>query len=70
MLYSALVKDGNRVVFITNREYRNKAEFIQDLRHNGYKVNEKKVKPSDLFDYIMNYTNCESWDWAMTKIPE
>lgn len=68
--YSAIVKDNNRLVFIKNQEYKCKADFINDLRHNGYKVNPKKVKESALFDYIMNHTNCESWDWALTKIPE
>ena len=67
--YSAIVKDGNRAVLIKNQEYPKKADFIHDLRCNGYKVNPKKVKPSDVFDYIMNHTNCNPWDWDLTKVP-
>ena len=68
--YSAIVKDGIRTVFIENQEYQTKADFIRDLRHNGYQVNPKKVKPSDVFDYIMNHTNCNSWDWDIKAVPE
>lgn len=70
--YSAIARDsynGNRVVFIRDQPYNTKAEFINDLRANGYKVNPKKVKPSDVFDYICNYTNMAPWDWDIKKIP-
>lgn len=67
--YSAAVRDGDRVVFIENQEYPTKADFINDLRHNGYQVNPRKVKPSDLFDYIINHTNCNPWDWDLKAIP-
>lgn len=65
--YSAIVKDGTRTVFITNQEYQKKADFIHDLRHNGYKVNPMKVKTSRTFDYIVNHTNCNPWDWKLTE---
>lgn len=68
-LYSAVVKDGNRIVFIKNQEYSTKAEFIHDLRHNGYKVNPMKVKPASVFEYIMQHTNCAPWDWELRKVP-
>lgn len=68
--YSAIVKDGSRMVFIKNQQYARKADFIHDLRNNGYKVNEKKVKPADLFDYIMAHTNCNPWDWNLKEIPQ
>lgn len=32
MRYSALVKDGSRLVEIKNEEYSTKADFIHDLR--------------------------------------
>lgn len=67
--YSALVKDGSRVVIIKNQEYNTKADFIHDLRRNGYKVNQRKVKSSELFDYIINHTNCYPWDWDIKAIP-
>lgn len=65
-LYSAVVKDGSRTVFITNQEYQTKADFIHDLRSNGYKVNPLKVKTSRTFDYIINHTDCNPWDWKLT----
>lgn len=67
--YSAVVKDGSRTVFITNQEYNTKADFIHDLRCNGYSVNPAKVKEAHLFDYIVNHTNCNPWDWKITKVP-
>lgn len=68
--YSAMVKDGKRVVIIRDQDYPNKAAFIHDLRANGYKVNPKKVKPSDVFDYICDHTNMNPWDWDLKKVPE
>lgn len=67
--YSAMVKDGDRIVFIKNQEYSTKADFIHDLRSNGYQVNPRKVKPSDVFDYIMGHTNCNPWDWDIKAVP-
>ena len=67
---SAVVKDGARVVFIKNQEYQRKADFIHDLRANGYKVNPKKVKQADVFEYILNHTNCAPWDWDLKEIPQ
>lgn len=69
MTYSALVKDGNRTVFIENQEYSNKAEFISDLRGNGYKVNPRKVKRADVFQYIVDHTNMNPWDWDIKAVP-
>lgn len=70
MKYSAVVRDGNRTVFIRDEEYNTKAEFIHDLRRNGYTVNPKKVKPADVFDYIMEHTNCYPWDWEIKSVPK
>ena len=66
MLYSAVVKDkydNNKVKFIKNQEYSRKSDFIRDLRSNGYAVNPLKVKKSEVFDYIMEHTNFNWWDW-------
>ena len=68
-LYSAFVKDGKRLIAIKNQEYNTKADFIQDLRSNGYNVNPKKVKESTLFEYIIDNTNCDSCDWDLRSIP-
>lgn len=68
-IYSAMVKDGNKTVIIRNQEYATKAEFIHDLRRNGYQVNPRKVKPTDVFDYLMNHTNLNPWDWDIKAVP-
>lgn len=68
--YSAIVKEGTRIIFIRDQEYPTKAAFIADLRGNGYRVDSVKVKPSDVFNYIVEHTNCNSWDWKIKKIPE
>ena len=68
-LYSAMVKDGMRVVIIRDQDYPNKAAFIRDLRANGYRVNPKKVKPSDVFDYICDHTDMNPWDWDLKEVP-
>lgn len=66
MMYSAVVRDkydNNKVKFIKNQEYSRKSDFIRDLRSNGYAVNPLKVKKFEVFDYIMEHTNCNLWDW-------
>ena len=68
-MYSALVKDGDRLVQIKDQEYYRKADFIHDLRSNGYKVNPKKVKESSLYNYIISNTNLNPWDWDLKSIP-
>ena len=68
--YSANVKDNGRTVFIENQEYRTKAEFIHDIRCHGYSLNPLEVKPSDVFDYIVNHPNCDSWDWKLKVVPK
>lgn len=67
--YSAMVKDGQRVVIIRDQEYPTKAEFIRDLRGNGYQVNPKKVKAADVFNYICEHTDMNPWDWDLKKVP-
>lgn len=68
-MYSALVKDGERLIEIKNQEYCRKADFIYDLRRNGYKVNPKKVKESALYNYIISNTNLHPCDWDLKSIP-
>lgn len=62
--FKALVKDKKtkQVTTITS-SYNSKKEFINDLKSNGYIVDPKKVKLSKDFDYIINKTNAEEWDW-------
>lgn len=68
MIYKAVVKDkmDGRIVFIES-EYNTKAEFIHDLRMNGYAVNPVKVKEKVVFDYIIKHTDCNPWDWKEIK---
>lgn len=45
----------------------NKKAFIEDLRANGYKVNDKKVRLADEWDWIVDNTNCNEWDWKIKR---
>lgn len=47
--------------------YASKAAFIRELRSNGYRVTEYKVKPADVYDWIVDHTNCNEWDWTETN---
>jgi len=63
--YKAIVTDkfNDNKKIIVEIYQRTKKDAIRDLRGNGYAVNVMKVKKAPVFDYIMNNTNCESWDW-------
>ena len=64
MLYKAIVKDKQtKELKIIESEYDTKKDFIRDLRGNGYMVNPLKVKKAKVFDYIIEHTNCNVWDW-------
>ena len=70
MKYKAIVKDKQtKKLTIIESDYNCKNDFIHDLRSNGYMVNNKKVKEAKLFDYIINNTNCNKWDWDIKEIP-
>lgn len=62
--YKAVVKDQDGNIKIIESEYRRKADFIRDLRRNGYRVNPLKVKEKAKFDYVMGTTNCHPWYWV------
>ena len=62
--FKAIVKDKQtKQLVIIESEYETKTEFIQDLRSNGYMVNPYKVKLAEVFDRIMETTDCNWWDW-------
>lgn len=64
MLFKAVVRDKKtRKISFLEENYPTKKEFINDIRANGYSVNPNKVKPSKVFNYIMEKTDCNSWDW-------
>ena len=35
----------------------------EDLTKNGYRVTPRTLLPRKLFDYVMNETNANDWDW-------
>lgn len=65
--YKAVVKFEGAATTITG-EYRTKKEFIEDLRRNGYQVNDRKVKEAEVFDYIVENTDCSADAWKITKV--
>lgn len=69
-IFKASVKcKKNNARIIIEGIYTSKAEFIKDLRENGYSVNNNKVKTKEVFDYIINHTNCSLEDWKTNCIP-
>lgn len=69
--YKALVYDKLAMKYVVIEDsFCTKAEFIKELRRTGYRVNPDKVKPAHIFDYILNNTNMNSWDWNIRKIEE
>lgn len=68
--YKAFVKDKTTGRYTTiESEYETKSDFIKDLRGNGYAVNPLKVKTVEIFDYIVNRTDMNPWDWKITALP-
>lgn len=64
MKYKAFVTDKQtKEVKIIEGDYRTKQEFIKSIRINGYKVNPLRVKEAKIFDWILDNTNCETWNW-------
>jgi len=56
---------------IIESDYKTKAQFIQDLRSNGYAVNPLKVKEVNLYNWIIENTDCEEHVWKyLNKIPK
>lgn len=71
MLYKALVtdKETKEKLFI-EFDSPTKKQFIQDLRLNGYSVSDQKVKKSEVYNWILNNTNCQEEDWYFNEIPK
>jgi len=56
---------------IIESEYRTKAQFISDLRANGYAVNPLKIKEVNLYNWILENTDCEEHVWKyINTIPK
>lgn len=68
MIYKALVTHKvDKTKVIIESECNSKAEFIKELRANGYSVNPLKVKTKEVFEFIMNNTNVSPEDWKKIK---
>ena len=66
--YKAIVKDKEtKEKRIVTFEATGLQDALNTLRKNGYAVSNYKVKPADVFDYIINNTNCNEWDWKEIK---
>lgn len=63
MLYSAIAKNDDQILVIRNQEFKDVGEFYHYLKMRGFFVNPKMIKPSKIFDYILENTNCSPWDW-------
>ena len=63
--YSAVVRDKQtgKLLILRSKEYNSKREFISDIRFNGYSVQAMKVHEDEVFNYIMQNTNCTPEDW-------
>lgn len=59
-LFKALV--DNKVFYSIDNE--TKSQFIKRLRKEGHKVSDRKVKESEIFNFIRTATKCKSNDWA------
>ena len=66
MLYKAFVKDKEtgKVNFM-EYDYDSKSDFIRDLKLNGYTV--IRVEPKELYDFVLDNTNADKYDWEAAK---
>jgi len=67
-IFSAWVKNRQTKEYCRiNMECTSKSKFIQELKQNGYSVNPDKVQTKEQYDYIIQHTNCQPWDWNPKK---
>ena len=69
--YKALVenKENGKLVVLTV-EAENKADAKKDIRLNGYTIRNNRCLESKYYDYVVENTNCEKWDWEMALYRE
>lgn len=66
--YKTLAYDKKYKVWdVITREYETKAEFVKELRANGYKVNPLRVAEEKVWDYIMDHTDATDIDFKTIK---
>lgn len=62
--YSALVHDKETgKPSVVTRVCQSKDRFVNELRAEGYRVDYNRVKPKNVFDYIVNNTAATPTDW-------
>ena len=66
MIYKAFVKDNltNKRTFL-EYDYPNKKQFAHDIRANGYSVS--RIEPKELYDFMLDHTNCTPSEWKAAK---
>lgn len=70
-MYKATVRNKQTDNYeVISGEYSSKKAFIEDLRRNGYAVNDKKVKKADVYDAIIKYTDCDDDAWTICNTVE
>lgn len=70
-VYKATVRNKQTDNYeVISGEYSSKKAFIEDLRRNGYAVNDKKVKKADVYDAIVKYTDCDDDAWTTCNTVE
>lgn len=63
---SVVDKQTGKRVWLT-QQYATKKEFMDDLKRNGYTYNPNRIKPTDVFYFIVKETNCYLEDWKKYK---
>lgn len=70
-MYKATVRNKQTDNYeVISGEYSSKKAFIEDLRRNGYALNDKKVKKADVYDAIVKYTDCDDDAWTICNTVE
>jgi len=64
--YKCLAKlknsDGQTTLHLMSEKCKSKKEFSQMLRGNGFKISEKNIKLSDVYDLLVVDGDCWAWD--------
>jgi len=71
--YKCLAKlkdeNGETTLHLITEKCESKKEFAQMLRGNGFKVSEKNIKLSDVYDLLVSDGDCWAWD-NITKVAQ
>lgn len=71
MRFKALVKNKETKNYeVITYDYETKKAFMEDLRMNGYAVTAYKVKPEEVYDAIVEYTDSSVEAWKNCKTVE